>query len=328
MVRLKSAVIDKPIVAIAVTFLVGFLVGWLVVGWSIWPVAYTGAATSSELSAPDKEQYLTMLADSYQLTGNAKDARDRLAGWDNGEVGTIIADLSANLRQQGRTDEALRVENLGGALGAVPTPEPGVPQSAESPSIVGRLLQVCLGLVVIILLIAVAVFFFGRRTRIGRAIERVAPDRSLPRTDDGAPALGVFEARYSLGDDNFDETFSIETAGGDFLGECGVGISETIESGPPDRVTAFEIWLFDKTGVRTLTKILMSEYAYNDPAVRDKLALKGDAVLAAPGQVISIETPKLSMDLRVTELRYGDESNYPNSYFESLGLEMRVKTGE
>ena len=63
---------------------------------------------------------------------------------------------------------------------------------------------------------------------------------------------------YVLGDDLYDESFSIDTASGDFLGEYGVGVSETIGVGEPKKVTALEIWLFDKNDIKTATKVLMS----------------------------------------------------------------------
>ena len=35
--------------------------------------------------------------------------------------------------------------------------------------------------------------------------------------------------------------------------------------GEPKKVAALEIWLFDKNDIKTATKVLMSEHAYNDP---------------------------------------------------------------
>ena len=58
-----------------------------------------------------------------------------------------------------------------------------------------------------------------------------------------APPMHQFVTTYVLGDNLFDDSFSIELAAGEFLGECGVGISEAIGVGEPKRVTAFEVWL-------------------------------------------------------------------------------------
>ena len=59
---------------------------------------------------------------------------------------------------------------------------------------------------------------------------------------------------YVLGDDLYDELFSIDTQGGDFLGEYGVGVSEIIGVGDPKKVTALEIWLFDKNDIKQRPK--------------------------------------------------------------------------
>jgi hypothetical protein len=78
-----------------------------------------------------------------------------------------------------------------------------------------------------------------------------------------------------------------------------VGISETIGTGTPEKVTALEVWVFDKNDVRTVTKVLMSEHAFNDPGIRAKLAPKGDAVLARAGDVVELKTQTLKINARI-----------------------------
>jgi hypothetical protein len=125
-----------------------------------------------------------------------------------------------------------------------------------------------------------------------------------------------------LGEDTYDESFSIETPMGEFLGECGVGISETIGVGEPDKVTAFEVWLFDKSDIRTITKVLMSEHAHGDDALRAKLASKGEAVLAQPGSPFTLETSGLQVRVDITELDYGDGEAPAQSFFSKLTIEL------
>ncbi len=131
---------------------------------------------------------------------------------------------------------------------------------------------------------------------------------------------------YILGDDLYDDSFSIETASreesGEFLGEYGAGISETIGVGDPKKVTAVEVWLFDKNDIRTITKVLMSEHAFNDQALRTKLAPKGEAVLVAPGRTTMLETQTLRVRIRVIDLQYGESALPPNSFFERLTIEL------
>src|SRR3970282_2877191 len=62
---------------------------------------------------------------------------------------------------------------------------------------------------------------------------------------------------YVLGDDLYDESFSIDTGGGEFLGEYRVGVSEKIGGGRAKKVAAHEVWLFDKNDIQTATNVFM-----------------------------------------------------------------------
>ena len=121
----------------------------------------------------------------------------------------------------------------------------------------------------------------------------------------------------------YDDSFSIETADEEFLGECGVAISETIGVGSPEKVAAIEVWLFDKEDfVRTITKVFASEHAFNDPAIRSKLEPKGEIVLAQLGAVAVLETNTLRLQARIVDMQYGTGPLPPNSYFEKLTIEL------
>lgn len=136
-------------------------------------------------------------------------------------------------------------------------------------------------------------------------------------------SLGTFAATYKFGEDNYDTSFTLETARGEFLGETGMGSSETIGEGKPDKVTAFDVWLFDKTDVRTVTQILMSEAAYNDQATRQRLATKGELVLAEKGKHVRLETATLAVDAEIVDLVYASTPGLPpNSHFQKLIVEM------
>jgi hypothetical protein len=138
--------------------------------------------------------------------------------------------------------------------------------------------------------------------------------------------LGHFVASYTLGQDSYDQSFSIESATNQFLGECGMGIAEIIDAGPPANVTAFEVWLFDKNDIRTVTKVLMSKYAYNDQSLRSKLASKGEAILVEPGTMIVLETASLRVDAEIGEVGYAEGATPPQSYFTRLMLSLTPRT--
>lgn len=141
--------------------------------------------------------------------------------------------------------------------------------------------------------------------------------------DAQGPPLATFMSAYVLGDDLYDDSFAIEPDGG-FAGECGVGISEIIGVGDPKKVTAFEVWIFDQAEIQTLTYVLMSEHAYNDPSLRAKLAPRGEPVLVAAGKSILLETRSLKMQVRIIDLEYGEGSLPPNSFFNKVTFALAV----
>ncbi len=121
--------------------------------------------------------------------------------------------------------------------------------------------------------------------------------------------IGGFSTTYNRGDDAFDKSFIIENSNGDFLGECGVSISEYVNTDDGARnVTAFEIWLFDKNDTHTVTKVLMSEHAFGDEATRAKLAVRGESVLASLNETVALETNALIINANVNDLAYAATS--------------------
>jgi hypothetical protein len=138
----------------------------------------------------------------------------------------------------------------------------------------------------------------------------------------GLTAISSFMSAYMMGDDFYDDTFSIETPSGEFLGETGAGISKTIGVGDPKKVTALECFVFDKNDIRTVTKVLMSEHAFNDEATRAELAPRGEPVLAKPGATVYLETLTLIIQVQIIDMGYGSGALPPNSFFERLTLKI------
>ncbi|MBC7236509.1 MAG: hypothetical protein H5T69_11785 [Chloroflexi bacterium] len=137
-------------------------------------------------------------------------------------------------------------------------------------------------------------------------------------------ALGVFEAEYRYGDDDFDTSFSIESANGEFLGECGVGVADVLDVEEVQQIDAFEVWLFDKGDIRTVSKILVSDLVYDDEELRQRLEDKGELVVARPGTFVELETLSLRLAAVVQDCRYRQESELPDAVFEFLRVELTV----
>jgi hypothetical protein len=149
-------------------------------------------------------------------------------------------------------------------------------------------------------------------------------NKSRINPDNEEPPVVQFMTTYMLGDDLYDDSFSIDAPTGEFLGECGVGISETIGVGDPKKVTAVEVWLFDKNDIQTVTKVLMSTHAFNDPNIRQRLLAKGEPQVVEPGKRILLETASLQMEARIVDASYGGGALPTNSYFDRLTLELAV----
>ncbi|NDJ86441.1 MAG: hypothetical protein GYB66_11185, partial [Chloroflexi bacterium] len=138
------------------------------------------------------------------------------------------------------------------------------------------------------------------------------------------PPVKQFMSTYLGGDNFYDDSFAIELEDGTFLGECGSGISETIGVGDPKKVTAVEVWLFDKNDISTITHVVMSEHAFNDEALRAKLAPRGEPVLAKAGMQTTLETQTLRAEVTIKTVEYGEGPLPDNSFFERLTVEIAV----
>lgn len=157
----------------------------------------------------------------------------------------------------------------------------------------------------------------------GAQISKTVEKTDFSETQSGPP-LVQFMTTYLLGDDLYDDSFSIETASGEFLGETGVGISETLSTGDASKkATAFEVWLFDKNDIRTVTKVVMSDYAFGNDEIRAKLAPKGEAVPAQKGSKFTLETASLRIQARIVDVSYGSGGGAPpESFMDRITVEL------
>lgn len=324
------------VIGLVVGLILGLLLGMLLF-WGLFPVKWTDAH-SYDLAPESRAEFVGLVAESYQLNRDPAEASAYLASWTAEEKQQAVADAIAMYEQQGQPDKVQAVEDLALVLGisleATPTPEepPGILERVRIPCLVffGVLLVLVLGW------IGLRVALKQRRAASSPAptpavTPAVAPVGAVPPpaapAEDwagaGQPPLGHFFTTYQLGEDAYDESFSIETPMNQFLGECGVGISETIGEGDPDKVTAFEVWLFDKSDIRTVTKVVMSDYAFHDEELRAGLASKGEAVLAQPGVPFTLETSGLLVRVDITDLVYGEADDMPpRSFFSKLTVEL------
>jgi hypothetical protein len=324
---------ERPGLVAIVSFVAGLFIGLVVLGWGLFPVQWTGAGPA-QLAPADQANYLIALADSFAVRGNAETAQNSLRGWP--EANEAICNLAAT-----QTDPSsianlnnLVVANGGQPCGAPAVGDTGLPavgttteEAAEETSGSGR---------TFLLLLLLAGVVGGIFWLLQRRNTMVATDddfetfedtpTSAPETAGGdelnAIPLARFRTDYTHGRENYDDSFSIETDNQEFLGECGISIAESIGTDSPKNVTAFEVWLFDKNDIRTVTKVVMSDHAFFDEAIKAKLAPKGEPVLARENEVIVLETASLIINAEIVEMQYGESSLPPQSVFDNFTIEM------
>ncbi len=305
--------------------ILGLLLGFIV-AWNFWPVEVTNT-TPDVLRQDLQDDYLRMAAESYARTNNPDDAVRRWEELGN-EAGATYTRLQTN---PGNLDLAV-LQNYGGLIQSVKgsiTPAQGGDGTDTTKS--NFVLYFAIAVVVIVL--GAGGFYLYRLLRKGggetTAIMHAAQaSRDAEKTNFEemglAPPITQTMTTYVLGDDLYDESFSIDTGGGEFLGEYGVGVSETIGVGEPKKVAALEIWLFDKNDIKTATKVLMSEHAYNDPNIRARLEPKGDLNVVRPGEQVLLETETLQLLATAVDMEYGMGAMPQNSYFERITLELAI----
>ena len=111
------------------------------------------------------------------------------------------------------------------------------------------------------------------------------------------------------------------------MGECGVGISRTLGDDPdvPQRVSAFELWLFHKNQLSTASILLLSDALWADAAQRAALASEGELSAVRSGDTFQLESESLRVMARVREVAFGDSADAENSYFERFIVEMSAQ---
>ncbi len=320
----KKGFNSPPIMAV-VGIVVGIIIG-LLYGWVISPVEFVDGSIV-QLRGDLKTDYLRMAIDSYALNqdaGLAEERYDRL-GEDSltylskvefSPSGQLISDIDSFRDVVELTYLTDQLEDL-------------APEEESS----NNMLKWALLITIVLAGALVIRYFLGRRTA-GNADPKTAVSMAQEITskidttnfdDRGeSPPMHQFVTTYVLGDNLFDDSFSIESAAGEFLGECGVGISEAIGVGEPKRVTAFEVWLFDQNDIKTVTKVLMSGHAFYDDVIRSELEKKGEPVLADAGVEFVLATNNLRIIGRVMDMGYGEGPLPEESFFDRMSIELSV----
>jgi len=326
---------ERLTTGVAIAFASGLVLGLVVLGWWLWPVQWTDA-DPGDLKAVHKASYLQMIADAYSLTGNVELARARLKSLkgpeeDDTDLSALLHGTIEDQIGAGSADAAMRLEGLSSAVILPPPPTPG-PTSAEPGGIMGSSWLRGVGIAFLVLLLGTGMLLLLRQLqkRVPLRRRRTLPPGEAPAEPEvritirtpPETTLGSFETAYNLGDEGYDVSYSVESPTGEFLGECGISALESADASGPVGVVAFELWLFDKEDVRTEARVLMSEEAFGDDALREEMATRGELIEAEQGQVVVLETANLRVDASVIDLVY--ESGLGIQGFAKLATRLDV----
>ncbi|MCE1255772.1 MAG: hypothetical protein LWX83_19755, partial [Anaerolineae bacterium] len=289
--------LGRPVIAITFGVIVGLIIGWFGIGWGFWPVEWKDAS-ARELRPDLRIDYLKLAVESYGR--NPNDALAVRRWTELGDQGAealkaLQLDSSVNpteleafskvvaagvvvtqVGQNNATPAAAATPGAAATLDVlsamIATPTPTAAASDDQPLGINLVYLLILFCVLTLIIGAVLVFLLFIKPRMAASEEQGMAEKTpeIPvdnggydysASEQGEP-IAQFMTTYTLGDDLYDDSFSIDSPNGEFLGECGVGVSDTIGVGDPKKVSAFEVWLFDKNDIQTVTKVLMSEHAY------------------------------------------------------------------
>jgi hypothetical protein len=337
-------------VTIPLGVVVGLILG-LVIGWGIWPVQWTDLAPY-HLRPDLREDYLRMSIYTSTEAGNASIA---MKAWN--ELEDTAEETLESVRNDPRFLSSQQIDSFALIVGVeadalTPPLDDTDPDTDPLDDVLETrgpnwLLIGGLCIVLIVAVVGLVVFLVLRKKPTDDLPEtlsargglesdvgfeedemRFAPQTQVEEEptfqDQEAVPVAQFMTTYMVGDDLYDDSFSVDAPTGEFLGECGVGISETVGVGEPKRVTAFEVWLFDKNDIQTVTKVIMSAHAYDDEKTRMRLESRGEPILMEPGKQVLLETATLQLEARIIDMEYGEGAAPDQSFLQRLTMELAV----
>ena len=325
--------LKNPRTSLILGVILGLMLG-LIVGWGLWPISYT-SATPALLETTIQDDYMRMTIDSYRLlkTVNPQAATDLAEDrWDS--LGAAAGPTFGRVQGNPGYLDAGSIQEFRQVIEARKGAPISVTAPVEQPSGLGNIVLYA-SIAVVVILLAAGGYYLFRLLRKSKAPETATAhsieqsySRQVQRTD--FASLGVAAPithvviPYVYGDDYFDESNSIDSPGGEMLGEYGVGITDYFKPSNPKKVTALDVWLFDTKSIATDTKVVISKYAFENKQTVERLSSKGELILAESDREFTLETKTLILMVKIVEVAYGQGPQPDQSYFDRLILEMAV----
>lgn len=181
--RARARLLATGPLTLLAAFAAGFFLGWLVMGWVIWPVQWSDVYPD-DLRDISRSDYLLMAAESYAQTNDIAAASRRLQYWTQEELAMLMAQLALRLQEEGQPDGAARVQTLTERLrlteaAAAPSPPPDAGM--------GRWVRLAAGALAALLLLVVLVALARQVWLLWRKLSRPAAAPAPAPTPAPAP---------------------------------------------------------------------------------------------------------------------------------------------
>jgi hypothetical protein len=149
----------------------------------------------------------------------------------------------------------------------------------------------------------------------------IAAEKRGPAEAERFVPVWSHEVVYKGEGSKFDRTYRLGEPGAEYLGECGAGATN-VGLADSDRINALEVWLFDRSDIRTEARVLMSERAFANEKLRAEVSTRGKPMLAVPGTVFTLKGNRLQTEVTIEEVSYlrGDQLN---NHFERVVLSLQ-----
>ena len=134
--------------------------------------------------------------------------------------------------------------------------------------------------------------------------------------------VGDFMAVFQMGEPDYDEAFDINDPTDGYMGQCGLQLNEPVGRNR-DQAVALQAWLWDSSDPDTRTRVLMSEGAYRDTAMRSQQAGEHDVLQVRAGTEFELESHDLLMRGRVEKVDYTDQEPL-RGIFAELQVRLQV----
>jgi hypothetical protein len=166
-----------------IAFLVGLLVGWLAIGWALWPVTWKNTLPR-DLRPAERQGYLTMVAESLTTSGDAALAQERVASWSAEDLAKDLTQLENRLAREDAL-QSEQVKALASALGADLGAAAGGQPAAAQPAVGFQWRRVCTTALwaLLVLLGIAAVVVLYKRWRASQVQQPLPAIRPAPKDE-------------------------------------------------------------------------------------------------------------------------------------------------